>query len=483
MQQSLLVKTMRQLTSGERRRLLELVHSPYWHKNENIRSLCGHLLSFAPDFTAPELTKTTIWQALYAPAPFRELTFNNYVSDCLQLVYDFLALEQYRAQPHRQLDLLQDHLLQKNLHQHHQRISRKWARIQAKSLRRDAQYFQIEQGRHHQLDQLSLRQSKRQFDPHLQEKSEHLDRYYCIRQLEYYTEMLSRGNIVQGGYELHYLDEILARFDRNDLGLQSIPTAQIFVEIIRMLQGDQPELRFRTLNTLFQEHHDCFAPTDLRAIYNYLLNYCVKQINTGRTEYYRQIFQLYQLLLNQQLLISSGTLSQWTYTNIITTGIRLGEWEWTEQFLREYEAYLPPRQRHNAYQYNLAAFRFEKGTYDEALSQLHQVEFTDAFYHMAAKLVQLKIYYLLEEEEAFFPLVEATRQFINRNHQLSDYQQRSNLNFLKALHRLALLRTNQGRWPAGKWSGKRQQLEEFLGKQEEVVSNKAWLQEQLALLH
>ena len=71
---------------------------------------------------------------------------------------------------------------------------------------------------------------------------------------------------------------------------------------------------------------------------------------------------------------------------------------------------------------------------------LHNVEFTDAFYHLSAKLIQLKTYYLLAENEALLALINATRRFVQRNRQLSDYQKKSSLNFLHILQLLSQLR-------------------------------------------
>ncbi|MCB0589081.1 MAG: hypothetical protein KDD06_27580, partial [Phaeodactylibacter sp.] len=82
--------------------------------------------------------------------------------------------------------------------------------------------------------------------------------------------------------------------------------------------------------------------------------------------------------------------------------------------------------------------------YHQALQSLQGVEFSDAFYHMAAKIIQLKSYYELEETEPFFSLLEASRKYIRRNRQLSDYQKQSNSGFLKIAGKLKNLRLQIG---------------------------------------
>jgi len=181
-----------------------------------------------------------------------------------------------------------------------------------------------------------------------------------------------------------------------------------------------------------EESSDVFPADELNTVYSYALNYCVQKINTGRSEFYKEILSLYKMLLERKLLFTNGFLSQWDYTNIITSALRLDEFDWTENFIHSYKNSLIPDEQFNVYTSNLAAFYFAKKDYDNALQLLHEVEFTDPFYQAAAKIIQLKVYFEIDEQEAFFSLSEAFKQFVNRNKQFSVYQKETNLNFIKA---------------------------------------------------
>jgi hypothetical protein len=198
------------------------------------------------------------------------------------------------------------------------------------------------------------------------------------------------------------------------------------------------------------------------------------RINSGETQYYQEILLLYKLLLDEAIIFKNGTLTQWTFTNIITAGIRTRDYEWTERFIEDYQHYLAPDLRQNVYTYNLVNLYFEKKDYHSALRMLHNVEFTDAFYHLSAKLIQLKTYYLLAEHEALLALINATRRFVQRNRQLSDYQKKSSLNFLHILQRLSQLQyAAMNIRDAGKF---KKQLENDL-EALQPLANKQWLEE------
>jgi len=116
------------------------------------------------------------------------------------------------------------------------------------------------------------------------------------------------------------------------------------------------------------------------------------------------------------------------------------------------------------------------------LRGLHNIEFTDAFYQLAAKTIQLKIYYLQQEHEAFSALVFASRQFVLRNRQLSTAKKQACQNFLKLIRRLFDLRHQRPYWPAEKWEQRRTQLLERLDNAKYSANNKDWIRGEVALL-
>ncbi|MBL7776273.1 MAG: hypothetical protein JNK89_09750, partial [Saprospiraceae bacterium] len=210
----------------------------------------------------------------------------------------------------------------------------------------------------------------------------------------------------------------------------------------------------------------------------YALNYCIRRINAGQPEAYAEALALYQTLLDRGVLLRQGRLSQWTFKNITTAGLRSGAFAWTEQFLNHYRALLPPSEQENAYAYNLAALYFEKEQYTATLLTLQNVEFTDFSYHLGAKIMQLKSYYLLDETEALQALLEATQQLLRRNRSLSAFGKTANLNFIRML-RLLLQWKHGGdtRAPVKH----RQQQAQLLDKMERLqpLANKDWLQDML----
>lgn len=474
MQNTKLLQLLQNLSTRERTRFRQYVHSPFFNKHSKISSLADYLLDLAPDYPAEQLEKKRVARAIFKSADFNEDQLNNLISDLLHLLYSFLAYKQYEIVPQLEKQLLIQELFAKDNYLHIERASRRYQQLQRKTKEQSYAYFLHDYHLHEALDQLELGKNQRRFNPHLQQQSDQLDRYYFINKLRLACDMSSRNTVIQATYQCHFLDEILA-FCHQHPALLEVPVLRIYRQTLKMLQNREIPQHYYELKAALKEHSAYFPSKELRNLYNYALNYCIQKINSGNNNFYQEILELYQTMLEAEIIFVNGYLTQWSYKNIITTGIRLNEYDWTEQFIHTYKNRLLPEEQPNAYAYNLAAFYYAKEDYSKALLQLQDVEFTDPSYHLGAKIIQLKSYYELDEEEPFFALIEAFKKYLHRNRQISDYRKRANLHFLKLAKLIFKLKSDRAYLSKKQYGLKMEQIKEKL-ESLEPVANKAWLE-------
>lgn len=475
---SKLTDALRQLDTRERTRFRELVYSPFFNKNSKIRRLTDYLLRYAPGFQDPALEKESIYPVVFgAEVPYDELKLNNVISDTLQLLYEFLTQQALEQEPPTKRAFLMKAFLRRRMERHIPQSARRYRQLLARSEGRSHQYYYHRQLLAGQMDRHALLHQERGYNEHLQEMSDALDRYYFCHKLRTACDMASRNKAINAGYECHFIDTLLRAFENGPAWLRQEPALQTYYQTLLMLREEEERYYREVRRLLFRNPH-VFPKEELNDLYDYVQNFCVKKVNSGQTQYYEQILSLYKEMLGRQLLLRNGYLTQWTYINILTTGIRLQDLEWTEQFVRTYREHLAPEVRDNVYTYSLATLEFERKNYQQALQSLQDVEFSDAFYHMAAKIIQLKSYYELEETEPFFSLLEASRKYIRRNRQLSGYQKQSNASFLKIAGKLNNLRLQLGVGSQQRLQPQLRQLEQELA-QAKAVANKGWLREKV----
>ncbi|MBV6655430.1 MAG: hypothetical protein KI786_16795, partial [Mameliella sp.] len=341
MRQSKFINLIRSFNPRETARFRELVDSPFFNKNKKIRALLDFCLAFAPDYEAPGLSKQAAYQHIYGAEAFNELRINNLLSDALQLGYQLLAqleLESEHALGKRlELRALLDRRSEKHLRHSTQRLEALTQRLPHRSHRYQHERYETA----HMLDRYALQRNTRRYTPHLQHQNDALDRYYWCNKLRLACDMASRNRAINATYTCHFLEELLDLFQKNTALLEASPALQTYFQALMMLSTED-EACYRALRELLSDHHHVFTLEELQDLYDYAQNYCVKRINSGEAAFYSDILELYKEMLERKVLLRQGYLTQWSYINIVTAGIRLKEFKWTEEFIYTYKEQLDP---------------------------------------------------------------------------------------------------------------------------------------------
>ncbi len=388
------------------------------------------MLEYAPDFTHEALQKRTAYRHLFgAQAEYNELKINNLISDLYELLLGYLASTQWESDSIDQHLHAATALLDRGLTHQASHVLERVRNLLDRRPDETAIRQHLELRWWEARETLDSRESRRIAGEHLHRQAAAIDKAFVLEKLRLGAAQLSRQGlaVVQSDERPRWLNTIRQWCAEEPL-LSEMPAVQAYLAALRLLETPSPET-YAAFTTVLREHHPVFSKEELAALYQYALNYCIRRINDGHPEAYPEALNLYRALLDRGVLLRQGRLSQWTYKNITTAGLRSGAFEWTEQFLHQYRDSLAPGERDNAFAYNVAALFFEKGDFSNTLLTLQNVEFTDFTYHLGAKILQLKCFYLLNEYEALLALLESTQQLIRRNRSLSVFGKNANLNF------------------------------------------------------
>ena len=301
--------------------------------------------------------------------------------------------------------------------------------------------------------------------------SEHIDAFYILKKLKMFCELINRQNILGNKTEINFYNEINTISSHNQF--RNIPLIAIYREILITLTETNNEASFDLLQKLVSRHKDIIEVSELKEIYQYIKNFCIRKINEGRTDYTEKLYKIYKDILSNEKLMRSEYLSQFEFKNIVSIGIRLKENKWSRWFIDKYINYTRPEERSNVFKYNMAFWYFHSGEFKRAIKSVRDVEFTDVVYQLDSRVILLKSYYELDEQESFFYHASAFRLFILRNRHISDYQKKINRNLIRFLS--AIVR-------AGTSKTKLDRLKMEIQK-EKNVADINWLIEKIDALH
>lgn len=437
-----LLTLLETLSKYELNRLRKYLVSPFFNDNQRIVMLYDLLDKRLRDAKGSISTKEDwlefvhlAWNKIFENKDYDDVKFRRLCSDLTKLSQDFIGYKEYELQPLTQYNHILTSLNERGLNKHFVAVERLARKVDKKAKYRNAgsylENFRLEYERHNYLERNAARHS---FKGNHDVADFFLDCYYWSNKLKMYSESLNNRSILNIDININLINELLESV--KDTPLIEVPAIAIYYHIIMAFQAEDTEVHFHQLIALIDEHGLQFPQTELRSIYIFAQNYCIRKINTGQLEYYEQLFNIYKALLEQEIIFIKKQLSPSNYKNIVTVGLFVKEYDWVEEFIHQYAPRLPKNYRDSSLTYNLANLYFNKEEYDKVIVMLRQMEYKDAFDGLSSRWLLLKTYYELTETDAFDALTDSFSIFIRRNKSLSDRNKQKYLNAVRFISKI-----------------------------------------------
>lgn len=443
MESSKLVQYIRDLDRKDRDKFMQFVDSPYFNQHKPTQKLL-HIILKELDRKKPRLEKERVFDLLFKGESYQEQSLYNVMSNLKKLLHRFVAQQQFEAKDlqeelytvtwaydNNKFDLLTNRgkHLQKQLD---------------KVPFHDDQYYYTNYQLNLMMGYYQSQYVDRSKSKELQEMLHQLDNYYILEKLRNSCHLKAHVILINTQYDFSLLDEVLNYVENHPDRFSREPSIILYYTILMTLRHDETPLYYDQLKEILREGYDRLSPAEQQDLYSFSYNYCIRKINQGKTKYQQELFDLYKQGLRSGILLKNGFINEWDYKNITTLGCGLKAFEWTENFINTYKNHLPAHQRENAYNYNLANLYYNKRMYEEAISTLLHVQFTDIKYHLNTTYLLLRTYYAKQDTEALLHLIDTFRVYILRNKKMTSEQKRSYTNFLRFTKRLVLIQSREG---------------------------------------
>ncbi len=239
------------------------------------------------------------------------------------------------------------------------------------------------------------------------------------------------------------LDSFLQLIEQHRAQLQH-PGLLIYYQLCLyyLAEPPHPPLAFPQLIALLQKQLQNFSYFEQRDLLKLLLNLAIRQLNEDpSTAHLEQAFSLYELGLQQQLLVDQRRISTFTFNNIMGISIRLGKIDFAQEFMHQYAQVLPPKTAEEVIALNQARLAYAQKDYSSALRHLQKADYRDYLHLMNARQLQIRIYYETDEHEVLRDFIRATRSLLSRRKY--SYHSRVYRNNLKMTQKLLNLRLDR----------------------------------------
>ncbi|MCB9231445.1 MAG: hypothetical protein H6581_07275 [Bacteroidia bacterium] len=413
----------------------EFVASPFFNKRPELQDFFAVIRSHREEIFAGKFGQEAIWAELFPQKPFDEKEFGYLMSFLLKLAESYLGQQFYRETS----GMEPLHILQacnaRNLEKHYLHIRKQFQQT-LKPGEQPSQHFYYQRYLLAEIGAEHFHKTNlRTFDQNLQEAVDHLDHFYLTQKLKLSCELINRRQILSVPYDLRLVDELMAYLDLYPYN--EIPPVAVYRQVLLILSDSENAEHFWRLKSLMVKYQSHFPALEFREISFYAQNYCIKRIKQGHPEFQKELFEIYRQSLETGILYDEkGLLSPWDFKNIITLALRLGELDWTADFIPAQIEHLEPEFRETSLAYNMANLNYHRGQFDQALRLLNQVEFSDIFYSLDTRRMMVKIYFERGDTEALLSLIAAFKIYLKRNKLVSEANRRAYLNFVDLAARI-----------------------------------------------
>ncbi len=420
MENSHLTAVLRTFSKKEARDLRKWLNSPAHNQREDVTQLFEYLMAGAHLEEDKFLQKERVFSKLFPDEAYDDAKLRQSMHFLLKSVEEFLIYQELHEDEARSRMALASVYRKRKLDKAFQKTIKSVETLQEAAPYRNEQFLRNEYLL--QLEKYNFQEGKkRTIEMNLQEVSDALDTTFLADKLRQSCLMLAHQAVYNAQYNIGLLDEVL-RFVEGGAYLQH-PAIAIYYYGYKAVTDESGQLYFQHLRREIQKNKDLFPHSELRDIYLMAINYSIRQVNKmGKEHYLRELFELYRNGIENKILIEHNELSRFTFRNTINTGISLKEFDWINNFIDEYQVYLPAQHRENLVQFSRARLHFAKKEYKKAMRLLAQSDFDDILTNLYSKSMLIMMYYEEDELDALESLIESMRTYMRRKEVMGSYK-------------------------------------------------------------
>lgn len=477
MEKSKAIHLLRTFSKEEIKSFSDFLVSPYHNTNSRVTRLYDELKKHQPNFTGRAIEKESLYKKLFPGKDYNEQVMKNLISELLRLEKEFLSVEHLNSDVfNKSLGLISqlssrpvDQLYDKEIELFEEKTG------SSETISTMLQYllFQMEEIRfRHNIN----RNRQSEVTDNIVKSGENLVIFFLknilrlsininINKFSFNTQV--PVNLTDKLLESLDIKGVLDYIDEHKIG-NPVYLRLLYYAMICNLHIEDDE-SYKIYKELLYANMDNLKRDEAHSILHFLESICAQKINSGRHEFYKDLFETYELELAKNLINAKADtpLTVMKFRNIYLTAVRAGKFEWAEKFINDYKNELHEENKINIVELALAQLNFEKGEFGKTLQHLHKIKTDQIFFKVDVKVLNLMAFYELGHYESAISLIESFKRMLTNNTSLTEQYSQKNIAFANSVNSLIKVKSSYDEISA-------QMLKEKI-MNTEVIGNKGWL--------
>ncbi len=461
------------LTPEEFKSLGLWLQSPWANTNKKLVELYNILQKQYPDFDTKAMDKAQLFKKLYPGKAFDDKWMRNQMAAMCKQVEQFLVHQRLESDDTLSARLLGREYLERHEGEWHEKeMGELINKLEAKKAKETEDFLLLGQ-LHGELYERPQSIKLKSSQASLLAADRYLDCFYGLHKWRCITELKERQLILLEGapptWNILHLEQQTQHLD--------IPVLDIYKERIGLSRSLSMEGYIHLKTEVFTKF-EYLSEKDKKLLLYYLINSAISLWLKGFVQIMGELLELYKTGIKEGLLINFGRLSETTFSNIVSMGNSLKQFDFTMKFVNEYSSKLPPGLQDDGKTWAMAHTFYKQNDFEETISLLSSHGFTNPHFSLLGKSLLVEAYFeACKNDDSYLLFLldysDALKKYIHRDHLLSEGRKTAFLNFVK--YTIILLK----KLVEKKWD--EQWLEDFEEQinREEFMQGKQWLLEKV----
>lgn len=464
MQNIKIIELLNKIPISDVERLNELMNSNRDPKNDML-VLYNEIIS---NLSQPQKNnKKDLWNVLFKKQPLDDNHFRKLCFELLQSVEKMLGHVQLEKNDdtHKLMTLAYFSTLP-NEDFYEDKWSKTKSKSQESSLLNSQKIFFEYSMELIQYDFLTTNPSKSKTN-NISNTSETLDHYYVLQKLKLLCHAINESKFTNYNVQFTFQDSVIRMAE--SISMRKNLLIDLYLNAYYLLNDVQADETFISLKKKMETPY-FIDDSELRILFQYVINYCIIELNKGKNNFESELFDIYKMYVQK---INDKIFSPFRYKNIINISLKQKQFDFATFFIDEYGKKLPKPHQQTTIAFNKAKLQYELKNYDAVISILQNVKNDDLTFNLSAKVLLVKTFYEKKEFQFLESFLESFRIFVLRNKEMNTASKKIHQDFIKIIHHLMKM----------EFAGNKE-IESFKAKinATDNLPDKAWILEKLEML-
>jgi hypothetical protein len=427
----------RTFSPEEKRVLKKFIHSPVHNPNETLSKFYDYIDS-KKALNGNVLQKEKVFRAIFEAQEYEDVLIRRLMSEFFGILEDFTVWYRQEKDGGKRFLSLSKHCRERNLPD----LAKNYlvaAEVEIAKQETQNAWFHLE--KYAIQEERFWQNDVRTKLLNIQEMSDDLSDFFAAEMLRIACAAASHRAVYKTEYSLPYLSAILTNFEEQSPEATR-PLVRLYYTSYVCLTDAERTDKYLELKQLLIEAEAWLNAKELGEVFIYAINFCIRRLNMGDNAFFQEVFDLYKIGLERNVFLENGQMSRFTYKNIVSSAIKLGELAWVLAFIEKYTPLLAENYREPYQNFCLARYFYSLGDFEQAQPLLQNLQSDDVFLELDGRVLLMKIWFEMGEWRLLQAFFKTFRQFISRK-KLMAYHLENYKNILFFTQKIANLTFNQ----------------------------------------